>query len=351
MRADNIVRYKKGNYTKMKKNVFISSTFIDLEEYRKEIWQLLSQYNVNVLGMEQFGARKETPLETCINEVERSDIYVGIIAQRLGSIEPNSTKSYTQLEYEKAVELDKEILIYLIDEENALVKPVHIDYGKNHEQLNNFKKLLREKHTVDSFRDSQDIVGKLKSRLSDILTDSQPEQNEDPMKTSIHILEKFHLFPQKYNNREVRLKVKLSNDAFPLSKQACKFLGYKFGEAIAVSFKLIEPSINNKIEYMIINEEVSNIYFDVKNDEEIEIMARLLFSTDRISNLKAKFSDSSYTIKKENPHYDPNIPNWNSLGSRNFIDMYDNPKYITETKYIDSDSMLLLGLNRKIEKQ
>lgn len=332
----------------MKKNVFISSTFIDLEEYRKEIWQLLSQYDVNVLGMEQFGARKETPLETCINEVKRSDIYVGIIAQRLGSIESNSTKSYTQLEYEKAVELDKEILIYLIDEDNALVKPIHIDYGEKHEQLNNFKKLLKEKHTIDSFRNPQDIVEKLKSRFSNILTDIQSEQDEDPIKTSRHLLEKFHLFPKKYNNMEVRLKIKFSDDSFPLSKQACKLLGYKFGEVIGVSFQLIEPSIDCRIEYMLINEDVSNIYFDAKKDEEIEIIARLLFSTDRINNIKAKFSDSSYRIKKENPYYDPNLPDWHSLGSRNLMDMYDNPKYITETKYINSDSMLLFGLNRKV---
>ena len=332
----------------MKKNVFISSTFEDLEEYRKEIWQLLSQYNVNVLGMEQFGARKETPLETCINEVQRSDIYVGIIAQRLGSIEPNSNKSYTQLEYEKAVNLDKEILIYLIDEKNALIHPQHNDYGEKHEQLNNFKQLLKEKHTVDFFRDPKDIIGKLKSRLSDILTDAQSDQNEDPMKTSMHLLEKFHLLPQKYNNREVHLKVKLLNNAFPLSKQACKFFGYKFGEAMGVSFKLIEPSIDCKIEYLIINEDVSNIYFDMKDDEEIDIIARLLFSTERISNIKAKFSDSSYTIKRENPDYNPNIPDWNSFSSKSLMDMYDNPKYITETKYIDGDSMLLLGLSRKV---
>jgi len=119
----------------MKKSVFISSTYVDLKEHRKEIWQLLSKYDVNVLGMEQFGARKETPLETCINEVKRSDIYIGIISQRLGSLEPTSGKSYTQLEYEKAIELDKEILIYLIDEENALIHPVHSEHGENYKQL------------------------------------------------------------------------------------------------------------------------------------------------------------------------------------------------------------------------
>ena len=74
--------------------------------------------------MEQFGASKSTPLATCISEVEQSDIYVGIIGMRYGSEEPNSGKSYSQLEYEKAVEQNKEILIYLIDEESSS-KPAH----------------------------------------------------------------------------------------------------------------------------------------------------------------------------------------------------------------------------------
>ncbi len=98
----------------MKKNVFISSTYMDLKDYREAVWKLLESYNVNVLGMEKFGARKETPLETCLNEVERADIYIGIIATRFGSLEAESNKSYTQLEYEKALEQKKEILIYLI---------------------------------------------------------------------------------------------------------------------------------------------------------------------------------------------------------------------------------------------
>ncbi len=54
--------------------------------------------------MEQFGARKSNPLETCLAEVEQSDIYVGILGMRYGSEEPNSGKSYSQLEYEKEIE-------------------------------------------------------------------------------------------------------------------------------------------------------------------------------------------------------------------------------------------------------
>ena len=66
----------------MNKTVFISSTYDDLNQYRRAIWDLLEKFQVNVRGMEQFGARKEAPLATCLSEVEQSDIYLGVIAFR-----------------------------------------------------------------------------------------------------------------------------------------------------------------------------------------------------------------------------------------------------------------------------
>lgn len=100
----------------MQHTIFVSSTFVDLQSHRKAVWDTLAEFDVAVRGMEQFGARTETPLQTCLFEVDQADIYVGIIAFRLGSIESQSGKSYTQLEYERALTRSKEILIYLVDE-------------------------------------------------------------------------------------------------------------------------------------------------------------------------------------------------------------------------------------------
>ena len=42
----------------MKKTIFISSTYKDLVKERKAVWELLKRYDVNIVGMEEFGARK-----------------------------------------------------------------------------------------------------------------------------------------------------------------------------------------------------------------------------------------------------------------------------------------------------
>jgi hypothetical protein len=100
-------------------SVFISSTYKDLKDRRREVWDALKQFNVTVRGMEEFGARTAGALETCLAEVEQSEVYVGIIAYRLGSIDPETKKPFTVLEYEKAVELKKEVLIYIADDDTS----------------------------------------------------------------------------------------------------------------------------------------------------------------------------------------------------------------------------------------
>ena len=113
----------------MKKTVFISSTYSDLIEERRVVWDLLEDFEVIIRGMEKFGARTEAPLDTCLAEVDLSDIYIGIISIRLGSIDVNTGKSFTQLEYERADEYNKYLLIYLVDEENVKIPPIYVDFG------------------------------------------------------------------------------------------------------------------------------------------------------------------------------------------------------------------------------
>jgi hypothetical protein len=47
---------------------FISSTYKDLKDYRREVWDALKKFDVAVRGMEEFGARTAAPLETCLAE-------------------------------------------------------------------------------------------------------------------------------------------------------------------------------------------------------------------------------------------------------------------------------------------
>ncbi|WP_430812939.1 MULTISPECIES: DUF4062 domain-containing protein [unclassified Carboxylicivirga] len=153
----------------MAKTIFISSTYRDLVPHRDVIWKVLQNFDVKITGMEAFGARRSNPLETCFEEVEVSDIYLGVISMCYGSIDELTGKSYTQLEYEKAKELGLETLIYLIDENKGEVKTGNIDFGDKYLRLNSFKNILKKNHTVDFFQNETDLGTKIYNRLESIL--------------------------------------------------------------------------------------------------------------------------------------------------------------------------------------
>jgi hypothetical protein len=152
----------------MVKKVFISSTYLDLKQFRQNLWDTLNQPEIEILGMEEFGARSATPLETCLSEVKRCDIFICLIGYKLGSIDKLHKKSFTQLEYEVAFEEHKDILIYFMADD-ILLLPNQIDLGNNSIKLQRFKKLLKRRHTIDFFKDPIELEQKVSQALNQIL--------------------------------------------------------------------------------------------------------------------------------------------------------------------------------------
>ena len=222
----------------MKKIVFISSTYQDLAEHRRAVWQALEEFDVSVRGMEQFGARPEVPLETCLAEVEQSDVYVGIIAFRIGSIHPESAKSFTQLEYERASSLNKAILIYLVDEESARVRYSDIDPDvQDREKLSAFKRTLRESHTVDTFTDPEDLAEKLKRDFKQYFQLLQPAPDQpDELQRTAETIRRFLLLPKTLNGREVRLRVAFAGEPYPAARAICEAFGSNMEQRLVYRF-------------------------------------------------------------------------------------------------------------------
>jgi hypothetical protein len=283
----------------VKKTVFISSTFLDLKEERKKVWDTLEKFDVVVKGMEQFGARKTTPLATCISEVEQSDIYVGIIGMRYGSEESSSGKSYSQLEYEKAVEQNLEILIYLIDEENANVTPNLIQYDKI-PKLNNFKTILRDKHTIDTFSNAQDLVTKLERKFKELLTTKVTAILEDEYQNTKKVMDLFLLVPAAYSGREIKLKVKFSGQPQPVSKAICNNFNFEFGKTVVSKIEVIHPTFKfQNFRHIFIEFEQFKKFIPLAKEAEYEIFAKVLFKDEKVKNLTTDFKDKLERIYNE----------------------------------------------------
>jgi len=283
----------------MKKAVFISSTFEDLKTHRRKIWDLLEKFDVDVRGMERFGARKEAPLTTCLSEVEQCDIFVGILALRLGSIDEGSGKSFTQREYERAHELNREILIYMVDEKDSLVSLPNIDFDEKREKLIAFKSILRGRHTVDFFVSEDDLAEKLKRKFDELLSSKGPKSDlsADEYENSKILIGKFLLLPKVYSGRVIKLKVDFLANPFPASKSLCSNFNLEYGKTIGVKIKIKAPVLeNDAIEYVFIDEGNLGDFFSLQQNNDVEVYGKLQFSEKRIEELKANFVRKEYYV-------------------------------------------------------
>lgn len=149
--------------------VFISSTYEDLIPYREEVQRVIVRLEQIVKGMEYFGSSPEKPLDRCLNQVRESKVFIGIIGMRYGSLEESSGLSYSELEYEEAVNANIPILIYIMDE-NHPIPSKYVDKGTSADRLATFKSRLRKRHMVSTFTSPTDLSNKLSKDLIDTLT-------------------------------------------------------------------------------------------------------------------------------------------------------------------------------------
>src|SRR5690606_1452350 len=96
--------------------VFISSTFTDLQEERQVALKAILEAGHIPAGMELFASDNKTMLEYIRKWIKQSDMVILMIGNRYGSVEEESGKSYTQLEYEYACELGIPTLAFFFDD-------------------------------------------------------------------------------------------------------------------------------------------------------------------------------------------------------------------------------------------
>ena len=100
---------KEVNLLNIRYQVFISSTFKDLEKERKILAQTLLKKGCYPAGMEWFPAVDEEQFEYIKQVIDDTDYYVIVLGGLYGTIAPDG-KSYTEKEYDYAVAKGKRII-------------------------------------------------------------------------------------------------------------------------------------------------------------------------------------------------------------------------------------------------
>lgn len=92
--------------------VFVSSTFEDLQEERQKVLQAVLEMKAFPAGMELFPSANEEQWAFIQREIESSDYYIVVIAGKYGS-SAEDDRSFTEKEYDYAVGLGKYVMGFL----------------------------------------------------------------------------------------------------------------------------------------------------------------------------------------------------------------------------------------------
>ena len=146
--------------------IFVSSTFLDLEEHRASVREIIRQIGAVDVAMEHLGARDERPKDECLRLIRlESKAFIGIYAHRYGYIPKGDTCSITEAEYDAASSAGLTRLVYIVDE-NVPWQKKFIDQGKKAQLLDKLKKRLLGNHVCKSFKNKDDLSASIAADIA-----------------------------------------------------------------------------------------------------------------------------------------------------------------------------------------
>ncbi|MBA3965002.1 MAG: DUF4062 domain-containing protein [Nitrospirales bacterium] len=162
--------------------IYLSSTFEDLKEFRHAVLEGLRKSEYHVLNMEDY-AGAQRPVDKCLDDVAKAELYIGLFAFRYGYIPPAQHHnpdglSITELELRKAQELQKPCLIFLAKEDAGIPLTMVDAYtgdGNRGEKINKLRQELLTEQLTSQFSHPQQLATLVLAAVK-----TQLEQNIKP---------------------------------------------------------------------------------------------------------------------------------------------------------------------------
>lgn len=146
--------------------VFVSSTYIDLQEERSVLTQALPTLGCLPCGLEvnPVGAAAWTAIKKLIDE---SDYYVLLLGSRYGTLSPSGV-SYTHMEYVYAATKQKPILVLMHESPDTRPAQFQEKTPEGRRQLNDFRNLL-QKGFVARWSDNRNLDTAVRQYLPQLI--------------------------------------------------------------------------------------------------------------------------------------------------------------------------------------
>jgi hypothetical protein len=135
--------------------VFVSSTFSDLEDERKKVSDTLAKAGFIPSGMELFPATSLKQLEFIKKVIDRCDYYVVIVAARYGSMDGD--KSFTEKEFEYALSKGLPVLAFIHKDSGKIASEKSETDPKQIARLEAFRCRLKDSRIVYHWIDVNDL--------------------------------------------------------------------------------------------------------------------------------------------------------------------------------------------------
>lgn len=143
-----------------REQVFVSSTFKDLVDERAAVIQTLLEADCIPTGMEMFPASDSDKFDLIKRVIDLCDYYVVIIGGRYGSVDTEKQLSYTEMEYDYAVETNKPVMAFLHGDPGKLIgEKLDLDADLR-EKLNVFRQKT-ERRMLKYWNEPGDLKGQV----------------------------------------------------------------------------------------------------------------------------------------------------------------------------------------------
>jgi hypothetical protein len=117
--------------------------------------------------MENLTALDEDAVSISLKMVEETDIYLGIFAQRYGFVPKGEDISITEMEYNKAVELDKPRLIFFSHKDHQFTAD-DFEIGEASVKLKALKERIGNERVAAFFKSPEDLRGHIVEALAQV---------------------------------------------------------------------------------------------------------------------------------------------------------------------------------------
>lgn len=158
-----------------KYTIFVSSTYTDLIEERRIVIEAIVAAGHIPIAMEYFTAGNQEQFEFIKPLIDKSDYYILLVAGKYGSISEETNKSYTEMEYDYAIEKGVPVASFLLDDE--AIKNRASKYVDREEQkiklLAEFRKKVSAKKMCKFFSDQAELGFWINRTIDNLIKDCE----------------------------------------------------------------------------------------------------------------------------------------------------------------------------------